>query len=119
MFGMMDGSCTQTLLPTARLKRTVMSVQSCIAHLAGSNRCTICNGWRILWETGGIYWKCPLGGHAYELVTISAGRDESGQVWNLLSCNTQENQKEERKTGSALFSILKATLPACMTSLPD
>lgn len=60
----------------ARVKWTVTFVQSCIAHLADSNCYIIYTCWGIVWEIDGIYWKHPLDGCTYKLVTISAGSDE-------------------------------------------
>lgn len=53
-----------------------MFVQSCVAHLADSDRCIICTCWGIIWEIDGVYCKHPLDGRTYELVTVPAGSDE-------------------------------------------
>lgn len=60
----------------ARVRWTVMFVQSCVAHLVDSDRCIICTCWGIILEIDGVYWKHPLDGRTYELVTVPAGSDE-------------------------------------------
>lgn len=61
-----------------------MFVQSCVVHLADSNRYIVCTCWGIIREIDGIYWKHPLDGCTYNLITISADSDELCQLSNLL-----------------------------------